>query len=83
MRPYDPCRIVSAEKLKEGLLIEFEDGRCAIFSDSLLFVTLPQAIEVKNTEPGAKVTPASRFFRPDPRHGLRAQALASSTRPVK
>ena len=47
--------IVSAEKLKEGLLIEFEDGLCAIFSDSLLFDTLPQAIEVKNTEPVAWV----------------------------
>lgn len=46
-------RIVSAEKMSSGILVEFADGKCAIYSDSLLYSTLPKAKHVRNTEPSA------------------------------
>jgi hypothetical protein len=39
-------RIVSAERLADGVVVTFDDGRCAVYSVSLLYTTLPQAEEV-------------------------------------
>jgi hypothetical protein len=40
-------RIRSADKLREGLAITFEDGKCAIYSAALLYAALPQAEQVE------------------------------------
>jgi hypothetical protein len=40
-------RVIAAERLEEGVVITFEDGRCAIYSASLLYETLPQAQAVE------------------------------------
>jgi len=37
-----PC-IIFAERLSGGVVIAFDDGRCALFSASLLYTTIPQA----------------------------------------
>ena len=42
---HDP-RILSAERLNRGIVIAFDDGRCALFLDALLYATLPQAEEL-------------------------------------
>jgi hypothetical protein len=47
MESSDPVRIVSAERMKDGLLIEFEDGECAIYPMALLRDLLPQAIPIE------------------------------------
>ena len=51
MRTPRPSRIVTVEKLKDGVLIEFDDRQCAIYPASLLYSNLPKAIKVRNTEP--------------------------------
>jgi hypothetical protein len=38
--------IVEAEKLSDGVLITFEDGKCALYSAALLLETFPQAQEI-------------------------------------
>jgi len=44
-------QIVAVEKLRDGVLIEFDDRKCAIYTASLLHTYIPQAIKVKNIEP--------------------------------
>lgn len=46
-----PTRIVAVERVGGGILIEFADLTCAIYSSELLYAVLPQAVEVENTEP--------------------------------
>jgi hypothetical protein len=46
-RPSEPY-ILAADKLANSLLITFEDGKCAVFSASLLYATLPLAQKVEN-----------------------------------
>jgi hypothetical protein len=36
-------RVTHAERLNDGVIITFEDGKCAIYSTSLLYATLTQA----------------------------------------
>jgi hypothetical protein len=40
-------RIISADKVREGLAITFADGKSAMFSAALLYATLPQAQQVE------------------------------------
>jgi hypothetical protein len=39
-----PPRIVAAERMEDGIFIEFDDGRSALYSASLLYSALPQAV---------------------------------------
>ena len=41
----DP-RIVHVERLDGGVIITFDDGKCAVYSAALLYATFPQADEV-------------------------------------
>jgi hypothetical protein len=50
MESSSDTRIVSAERMNEGLIIEFEDGKCAFFPTALLREILPQAIPVEEPE---------------------------------
>jgi hypothetical protein len=43
-------RIVEAERMTDGILITFEDGKCAVFSSPLLYATLPQARHLEVSE---------------------------------
>jgi hypothetical protein len=42
MEPRSELRIVEAERLKEGLLVTFDDGRCGLYPASLLETHLSQ-----------------------------------------
>ncbi len=53
------AQIVAVEKLTDGVLIEFDDRQCAIYTASLLYANLPHAIKVTNTEP-LTTTPRDR-----------------------
>ena len=44
-------RIVSAERFKGGLLIEFEDGLCGFYSMSLLREVFPRTIAIAAVKP--------------------------------
>ena len=39
-------RIVAVNRLNRGVIISFDDGRCAFFSEALLYEALPKAEEV-------------------------------------
>ena len=41
--------IVSVEKIDDSLLIEFADGKSALYSASLLYASLPKADAVKTS----------------------------------
>jgi len=43
VQAHPDSRIVAAERMKDGVFIEFDDGTCALFSSSLLRDTLPKA----------------------------------------
>ncbi len=43
-------RIVYAERLGGGVIITFDDGKCAAYSALLLHNTLPQATEVIDSD---------------------------------
>lgn len=43
-------RIISADRLEEGVVVKFDDGRCAFYSCALLYATLPQSQELDETE---------------------------------
>lgn len=47
MEDFPEHRVLFAERLDAGVAITFEDGRCAIYSATLLYATLPQAHEVE------------------------------------
>ena len=38
-----PPRIVAAERMEDGIFIEFDDGKSALYSASLLYAALPLA----------------------------------------
>jgi hypothetical protein len=60
MASLSPIRNVSEKRFGDGILVEFADGRCAIYSDSLFYATMPQAVEVKNAEPSVTTPSPSR-----------------------
>lgn len=43
-------RIVAAERMAERIFIEFDDGKSAFYSASILYTTLPMAFTVSNPE---------------------------------
>jgi hypothetical protein len=45
-----PPRVIAAERMKDGVVIEFDDGKSAFFSSTLLRSTFPKAIEILVTE---------------------------------
>ena len=38
-----PRRILVAEKMRDAIFVEFDDGKCALYSVSLLYTALPLA----------------------------------------
>jgi hypothetical protein len=46
----DPPGIVNVERLSDGILIEFDDGRSALFPTPLLLSVLAQATEIWPSE---------------------------------
>lgn len=45
-------RVIEAERLRDGVIISFEDGKSAVFSASLLYETLPKAREIVSAPEG-------------------------------
>jgi hypothetical protein len=43
--------IISADRIGDAVLIEFDDRKCALYTAALLYETLPKALEIENTEP--------------------------------
>ncbi len=43
-------RILSAERLKTGIVVKFSDGTSVFFSADLLFACVPQAVTLDETE---------------------------------
>jgi hypothetical protein len=43
-------RIVEALRLRDGVLITFEDGKCAIYSAALLYAVFPKPDELTDDE---------------------------------
>ena len=43
MSTHSHPRILSAERLNGGVIITFDDGKCAVYSASLLHTTYPYA----------------------------------------
>ena len=41
------AQLICADKIGDGLLIYFDDGKIGFYSASLLRATLPEAVEVK------------------------------------
>jgi hypothetical protein len=50
MAPRSEPRIVDAERIDGGVLITFEDGRCAFYPALLLEAHLSQAIAVEDSD---------------------------------
>ena len=46
-------RITHAERLKTGVIITFEDGKCALYSAALLHSVLSQAEELMDSDEDA------------------------------
>ena len=38
--------VIEAQRLKSGVIITFDDGKCAVYSNSLLYASLHQAEEL-------------------------------------
>lgn len=50
MQPPSNPRIVSADRLSGGVIIMFDDGKCALYSENLLRSVFPQAKELNEAE---------------------------------
>jgi hypothetical protein len=50
MKTASQPRILSAERLGDGVIITFNDGKSAIYPGSLLYTILSQAVEVKESD---------------------------------
>ncbi|AXC16075.1 hypothetical protein ACPOL_6867 (plasmid) [Acidisarcina polymorpha] len=46
MPPTPSPLVIEAQRLDGGVIVTFDDGRCAVYSAILLYATLPQAQEV-------------------------------------
>jgi hypothetical protein len=44
-------RVLSAERLERGVIIDFEDGKSAVYSASLLYSVLPRAERLPDNTP--------------------------------
>ena len=47
MEPTPIPRIVSAERIGDDEIIEFDDGECALYPASLLLAILPKAVKIE------------------------------------
>jgi hypothetical protein len=45
----DDARIAAVERLNEGIMVEFDDGRCVFYPASLLYESIPEAQEQDET----------------------------------
>jgi hypothetical protein len=43
-------RVISVDSFERGVVIAFDDGKCALYSSDLLHGTFPQAEELKETD---------------------------------
>lgn len=43
-------RIVNADRMNDGLIIRFNDGRCAFYSCEVLYATLAKCEELNDKE---------------------------------
>ena len=50
MTTHDESSVQSADRVHEGIIITFHDGRCALFSHALLRETFPKATEIHEDE---------------------------------
>jgi len=50
MMDASPYRVSSAELFRDGVIITFADGKCALFPAELLYASLPQAQELSENE---------------------------------
>jgi hypothetical protein len=48
----EESQVVSVERTREGVVIEFEDGKCAIYTASLLLAHYHEAIKVNESDGG-------------------------------
>jgi len=46
-----PPRILSAERTRDGVVVEFEDGNAALYPASLLIEVLPKALKLEDPSP--------------------------------
>ena len=45
-------RIVSSDRLHNGVVVSFDDGKTVLYSAALLYATLPQAHEIHSEAEG-------------------------------
>jgi len=50
METQPTSQIACVDTMDGGVLVEFEDGRCAFYSGSLLRAILPQTVEFEGTD---------------------------------
>lgn len=48
-------RVVTADRTREGVLIEFDDGRAAFYPTALLLAVFPQALELEDLGPDDEI----------------------------
>jgi predicted NAD/FAD-binding protein len=46
----DYPRVTNVERFGDGVVIEFDDGQCALFSAAVLHAALPQAVRIEASE---------------------------------
>lgn len=44
------CRVRSVEVFRNGIIVTFTDGKCALFPADLLYASLPQAQELTDED---------------------------------
>jgi len=49
MAEASPIQVCAAELYRDGILVTFADGKCALFPADLLYASLPQAQELCKT----------------------------------
>jgi hypothetical protein len=50
MAEFPSYRVCSVELFRNGVIITFADGKCALFPGELLYAALPQAHELRDDE---------------------------------
>ena len=43
--------VVYVERLRDSVVVGFDDGKTAVYSSALLYATLPQAVELVDPSP--------------------------------
>jgi hypothetical protein len=46
--PSNAPRIVYVERLGDGVIVTFDDGKCAVYPAALLYAVFPQARELRD-----------------------------------